>query len=409
MLLVVSLAFTCPVGAQTRAGDSGSGSTTTLKVDVRLVPVRAVVRDAHGKAVGNLTKEDFLIFDNGKPQVISQFSAERYDGWRTEAPEGSNPEKVERNRHAGRYTVYLFDDLHLDRIDLAAAREAAGKHLARFSADTDRVAIFTTSGQRGIDFTADHAKLRDVLLHLEPRGRVRATDCPAMTYFMADLIVDKGDEDALNTATTDALQCAYDGNKKFLKAARQMAQTAAREETGIGRIETQSSLRILKDLVQGMAKAPGERTIVVVSPGFFIAEDPAQVDVIDNAVRENITINTLDPRGLVPATDVTQRSTPSADKFLYKSLSDTQESAVLAELADATGGVFFRNNNDVDEGFRRTAATAEYSYVLAFSPQDVKFDGRLHKLKVSLTNQPHLMVQARKGYYAPKPGRANSK
>src|ERR1035441_10676511 len=139
MLLVVSLALTNPVWAQTRA-DSASGTTTTLKVDVRLVPVRAVVRDAHGNAVGNLTKEDFQIFDNGKPQVISQFSAERYDSGRAEAAGGANPEKVERNRHAGRYTVYVFDDLHLNHIDLVAAREAADKHRYRLYGGPRQVA-----------------------------------------------------------------------------------------------------------------------------------------------------------------------------------------------------------------------------------------------------------------------------
>ena len=230
-----------------------------------------------------------------------------------------------------------------------------------------------------------------------------------MTYFMADLITDKGDEDALNTATTDALRCAFDSNGKFLRSARQMAQSAAREEIGIGRVETQASLRILKDLVQGMAKAPGERSIVVVSPGFFIADDPAQVEVIDSAVRANITINALDPRGLLPATDITQQQAPSASKRLYQSLSDSQEAAVLDELADATGGTFFHNNNDVDEGMRRVSATPEYSYVLAFAPQNVKADGHLHKLKVILTNQAHLTVQARKGYYVGKPGTENSK
>jgi VWFA-related protein len=188
-----------------------------------------------------------------------------------------------------------------------------------------------------------------------------------------------------------------------------MAQSAAREEIGIGRVETQASLRILKDLVQGMAKAPGERSIVVVSPGFFIADDPAQVEVIDSAVRANITINALDPRGLLPATDITQQQAPSASKRLYQSLSDSQEAAVLDELADATGGTFFHNNNDVDEGMRRVSATPEYSYVLAFAPQNVKADGHLHKLKVILTNQAHLTVQARKGYYVGKPGTENSK
>jgi hypothetical protein len=42
------------------------------------------------------------------------------------------------------------------------------------------------------------------------------------------------------------------------------------------------------------------------------------------------------------------------------------------------------------------------SYVLAFSPHNLKFDGRFHKLKVSLVNPARLTIQARRGYFAPK-------
>jgi VWFA-related protein len=401
VVLVFALATTA--AAQNQASVPAGETTTTLKVNVRLVPVRVVVRDGHGQTVGNLTKDDFQVFDNGKSQTISQFSAEHYDIHPAESQSSSNQPASGAGRATGHYTVYLFDDLHLERTDLITAREAADKRLALLSAATERAAIFTTSGQKGIDFTADRAKLHEAVAHLEPRGKQRATDCPTMSYFLADLIADKGDEDALSTVTNETLQCAFDGNKKFIKSARQMAESAAREETATGRVQTQASLGILRDLVKGMAKAPGERTIIVVSSGFFVAEDPAQVDVLDDAIRANITINTLDPRGLVPSTDITQPEGIAPDRFLYKSLSDTQESVVLDELADGTGGVFFHNNNDVDEGFRRVATVPEYSYVLGFSP-DAKFDGKLHKLKVALKNQQGMTVQARRGYFARKPG-----
>ena len=67
-----------------------------------------------------------------------------------------------------------------------------------------------------------------------------------------------------------------------------------------------------------------------------------------------------------------------------------------------TGGVFFHNNNDLVEGFKRVAARPEFVYVLGFSPQNLKLDGRLHGLKVTLRNSAKLELQARKGYYAPQ-------
>ncbi len=71
-------------------------------------------------------------------------------------------------------------------------------------------------------------------------------------------------------------------------------------------------------------------------------------------------------------------------------------------LAADTGGLFFQNNNDFDEGFRRVSEAPEYTYFLAFVPQNLKLDGSFHTLKVTLKNQPKLNLQARRGYYAPK-------
>jgi len=51
-------------------------SAATFKVRVNLVLLRVVIRDQNGKAVDNLKKEDFLLFDNRKAQTISTFSLE---------------------------------------------------------------------------------------------------------------------------------------------------------------------------------------------------------------------------------------------------------------------------------------------------------------------------------------------
>jgi hypothetical protein len=89
-------------------------------------------------------------------------------------------------------------------------------------------------------------------------------------------------------------------------------------------------------------------------------------------------------------------------KAFYDDASASADADVLAVLADGTGGTFFHNNNDLYEGFTRVAAPPEFSYVLAFAPQNLKPDGSFHTLKVKLTNPLKLNLQARRGYYAPK-------
>jgi hypothetical protein len=76
---------------------------------------------------------------------------------------------------------------------------------------------------------------------------------------------------------------------------------------------------------------------------------------------------------------------------------------VLAEIANGTGGTFFHNSNDLDAGFDRVAGNPEYRYILGFSPDNLKADGRLHALKVSIVPNPHHYdLDARRSYTAPK-------
>src|SRR6202040_2190135 len=119
-------------------------------------------------------------------------------------------------------------------------------------------------------------------------------------------------------------------------------------------------------------------------------------------------VNTLDARGLyalLPFGDISysgSHAPPPPGKTLIESAAASANDELLASLADGTGGVFFHNNNDFDEGFRRVAQTPEYSYVLAFTPQGLKLDGSYHSLKVTLKNSQKLTLQARRGYFAPK-------
>ncbi|MCU1276021.1 MAG: hypothetical protein JWO48_3452, partial [Bryobacterales bacterium] len=192
---------------------SSHDTPATFKAKVNLVLVPVVVRDAQGQAVGNLRQEDFQIFDKGKPQVISRFSVEKSAGQALAEKRSPDVNTAEKTTGAPvimpeRYVAYVFDDVHLVFADLARVRDATDRHLASLE-PTDRAAIFTTSGQTMLDFTDDRAKLRATLLRLQPRPITGSgmPECPDVTYYMADLIQTKNDQQALQVAADEAMIC----------------------------------------------------------------------------------------------------------------------------------------------------------------------------------------------------------
>src|ERR1700685_3070153 len=134
-----------------------------FQVNVKLVQVRVVVRDSQGHAVEGLHKEDFQVFDKGKPQTITQFDVE-HAGTLTEkevtTPVGSPVTATSETDSATltnsvapqHFVAYLFDDVHLEFPDLARVREAAEHHLDTLL-PTDRAAIFHTAGLPTFAFT----------------------------------------------------------------------------------------------------------------------------------------------------------------------------------------------------------------------------------------------------------------
>lgn len=405
---------------QTAAEIASHEEATTFKVNVKLVLVRVVVRDAQGHAVGNLHKEDFLLFDNRKPQVITHFSAEQPGTQVAKERKTSDENGSEKLPSVPeRYVAFVFDDVHLNFGDLVQARMAADHHLATLQ-PTDRAAIFSTSGQTTLDFTDDRAKLHETLLQLQPRPIAASgtSECPDISYYMADLIQNKQDTQATEAAIEDAISCLKLPmttpalQQAALATAQMQVVGEAARQLGMGNQESRVSLSVFKDIVRRISVMPGQRSMVVVSPGFLTPEtDMLQdyMDVIERAIHSEVMISTLDARGLytvVPGGDISK--TPSMNSFAagmelhYQTESAVAEDDVLADLAYATGGNFFHNNNDLDAGFKSVAATPEYFYTLGFAPQNLKLDGSYHHLKVSLKQPAKLTLQARNGYYAPK-------
>jgi len=394
-----------------------------LKTERNLVTVRVVVRDSKGNALGNLHKEDFRLLDNGKPQIITTFAVESPAVVAsTPAPPAVKPADTGTESETAvvssvpqRYLALYFDDVHMKFEDIARTRQAAGGYLAAALQPGDRVGIFTSSGQRTLDFTDDRGKIHNALLALQSRPVVprEADPCPDITPYQAFLIVEQRETQSTEIATEEVLACQYNNDSRFWAKAQADAESAAGRALDFSETETEASLRELEMLVGRMGIVPGQRNIVLVSPGFMTKTQTMRIsEIVDRALRLKVVVNSLDSQGLyvaLPFGDASQRPIvlpQRADLMGKKSMIRLDEFSrntdVLAEIADSTGGVFFHNSNDLNEGFRRVGSLPDAYYVLAFSPQNLKPDGKFHTLKVTLTNPKGLSLQTRRGYYAPK-------
>ena len=183
-----------------------------FKTRVDMVSVPVVVRDPKGKIAGNLTKENFAVFDRGKPQEIVRFSVEKAGDLAAKAAETADAPPLEGGDKMPdipeRFLAYLFDDTHLAFGDLTRARNAAAHQIEKM-AKTDRAAIYTTSGQNQLEFTDDVDKLQDTLASLRPRGMAvtSLTDCVQISYYLADLIINKNDPMALSAVSNEEIAC----------------------------------------------------------------------------------------------------------------------------------------------------------------------------------------------------------
>jgi VWFA-related protein len=395
-------------------------STPTFQVRANLVLVRVVVRDSKNNPIGTLTRDDFEVFDNHKLQIISNFNVLTAKHDAAVAGDSANaaaPAPAAKSAPASspqRFLGLYFDDVHGVLGDLMQGRAAAQKFIAASLQVSDRVGVFTASGEGNLDFTDDREKLRVALGNIKPRSVTAGMgqDCPNIDAYQAYQIVDMNNTDAFNAATVDALNCFYRSDPKFTAQAQAQAAAQAQRSLHDSEATTTSVTRTLDQLIRRMSLLPGRRSIIMASPGFLTLHNPQEEwELIERAVRANVVINSLDIRGLwvpqplgdvsdpTPTTGIT--AGPEANLRLegYTRLAD-----VMRDAANGTGGIFFQNNNDLNKGFAELGSVPEYSYLLGFVPPQEKLDGRFHSIDVKLTHREKYAIQARRGYYAPAHG-----
>src|SRR4051812_21715807 len=368
----------------------------TFKVEVNYVEIDANVEDEQGKFVRNLTRDDFQIVEDGKPQALTAFAMVDIPIVRADPPLYSKtviPPDVVTNRtpFEGRVFVLVIDDLHTRFSRTARTRAAARQFVERYVGANDIVAVVNTSGfgRSMQDFTGNRQLALRAIDAAMGNKADSSTQASLQDYYM----------------NRDTPGASSNANASFNEMQRYN--------------NARNSLRTLKNIADYMAGMRGRRKAVVYfSEGVnYNLADPINNphatdvqrelrDLVAAATRANVNVYSVDPRGVTTGMEdaIEIGSFPVDGAISSVNLMEEMrlEQDSLRAVADETGGFAVLNQNDFRNGFSRILEDNSSYYVLGYYPSNDKRDGRFRNVQVKVL-KPGLKVRARRGYVAPVP------
>jgi VWFA-related protein len=363
-----------------------------------VVVVNVTVLDRNNKPIDTLSKDDFQVLEDGKPQKLQAVDFQRLtnavlppiDVPEPPPPKGYNP-AAEKSAHQTtmiskyqdrRLMALLFDFSSMQPAEQIRAKNAAVQFLTTQMTASDSVSlmIFGSTLRTVQDFTSD----RDLLIATINKFHI-------------------GDSSE-NAATADTGPDDEDQSGQF---------TA--DETEFNIFNSDLKLAALEDAARTLGQYPEKKALVYISSGIQKngVDNQSQLRAtVNTAIRANVAFYPIDARGLsalVPGGDATQAGATgtklyngSGQRSLKENFNNQQET--LASLAIDTGGKALLDSNDLTDGIRQVQKDLSSYYVLSYVSSNTAQDGRYRRIQVKLAPRLAALkakLDYRQGYFGP--------
>ncbi len=420
-----------------------------VRITTSLVQTDVVVTDKDGRQVTDLKAEDFEILENGKQQIITNFSyvttaPTPFAGSPTPTPiprdkAGVPPPPPARLRpeQVRRAIALVVDDLRMSHEGVHATRQALRKYVDEQVQQGDLVAIIRTSAGIGAlqQFTNDRQQLYAAIERVRPLART--------TRLGAFTSVDTLER--LETSTSEPMADAFGGDGEPPRPGGKLPEKFKNRSQSLSEfrdtLTTVGTLGALNFVVRGLKELPGRKAVVLFSDGIAIFnQNPDGQDrhervlsamryLIDQANRASVVIYAVDTRGLQPtgltAADSTG-GTPAAPNgagpggslggiptIRTEQMGEQVLGARTAELFEGqnglnylsreTGGTAVFNQNDLNKGIRRALADISGYYLIGYRPDNATFDPATGRRKfntwtIKVKGRDNVKVRTRSGF-----------
>jgi VWFA-related protein len=427
-----------------------------IQTGTHVVLVNVIAKDKHGKPVNDLSRNDFVVRDNGQEQKIGLFALEEAGQTRTAI--SSSPAQLTFTNRPGPsvagVTVFLFDELNTKLTDQELAKQDFLHYLRGLPPDS-RVAVFVLGDSLSLlhDFSQDMASLLAAMSKHSNRVNPEVTASTAPPASANSLTGDQ-------STSTQWDSFMKSSNRPYVDYAETVRAT-----------RTAAALETIAGHLQGI---PGRKTMIWISGGF-----PIQLGLrnsVDSIPQSNADARSFagsagqrqsgggqtgggnrggnsggnkqsnssasdasasTSTGELPGTgtsfesDVARaiRALNEADVAVYpvnargvttaaifqadrssigkrnkppKAVSASEfDDETLQSLAEQTGGLAFHHINDLNTAIQEAVGDARVSYSLTFSPAASSLDGTYHRLELTV-KRPDVKLRYRPGYVASK-------
>ncbi len=393
-------------------------SQSTFKLPVNVIVVNVTAADKDGNPVTDINQNELKIYDDGKLQDIQTFALESYRPVKSESEELQKPALARTGSPVSetvrpRMISILIDDITTESNDnYPRIVKAVDEFVEKDLGPLDQVAIMSGSGRVRFPFSDDKGTLREeagVLYKKLNVNRSVKSECPELTALQAQGIFRREDQDALDLATRETIECMNldpnDENQK--KVAERLAIAAADAQHQETDYRNRTLLNVLRQHIRSLGHFEAAKSVVLFSEGFLSLDISYELeDVADQALHSGVVLNTIDVRGLYTYTpSASERAALSQSNFSSRQRAVQDDAfakeSPLNQLASDTGGLFHHNTNDLYEGLQKVSDRTDCYYVLTYAMPPMKPDGRYHRIKVE-TSRPGVNLTYRKGYYSPK-------
>jgi len=329
------------------------------EVTVTLKLVQVYVTDPEGNPALDLEKSDFVLYDNGKLQNITDFEKHFLYVPEEKSIESKLPPAQDIQSVMNRKFFFLIDYENNDLSGIAKSRNAALEFIDTKAQPGDEIALLSYSFIRGLILheylTSDHEKVRAAIKKIRtvPGGKGGWDSWARFGHSVMGMEADVGPISITDTEHRSA------------------------------------SLRFsnkIKDLAKALRHIPGQKNIILFSRGYGTS-------VVMYGGPESEAFRSMGKELASANSPVFSVNTGSGAKVLPDD--------ALDYLSKMTGGKYYHDVNyssRIAEDIQN--ATSNY-YVLGYSVEST-WDGRYHNIKVEVKRKGY-RVYAQRGYFNPLP------